>query len=779
MDDSYLRYIQQDYTSQRTALIDRLRLRWPGEWSDFSQNSIGMALVDIIAWNTSTLAYAMQSQLSESYSSSMRLRESAIRIGNSFLYRLHGPTPASLKCIISLPSALQVDSVFSHGSIVNVQLDDGTSLPFELVDDVVISAGKFSPEKVTAEFRYGSSYTGAVDEVVSNLVFTQGSRYVDATNTTFDLSTLIESGNELLYGGEYYSIDELSNQPGTLVSNRIVLTDPYSGSTAAATDVVVYDRSSTFIQGQRVNDNFVTPKLPGNNYCVALTRSGVLDGSISVSINGQVWSERDPINIASSSDAVYSVRLLPTGYYIIQFGDGSDGQVVPSSSSISVSYRVGVGSSGNISAGLMKSSIKGIGANNQLVTASVTNLVQGKGGHDEESVDEARLSIPRYIAANRRCVTQSDYETIALSYVDAALGRLARASANSGASSNSYLDGNVVTLYVWYNDGTGITASVPSPLCQAVEQYVQARCVSTDIVHVLSGSTQPVPLSALIRLASGFSKSAVIDSANTAMSSYLASLDVGETFKQQDAFSILSALPGVDTVSVVTPTSDISPSSRQEMWIDADKAGWQKLSYSETTANQDGTITIVYQVPVFPLSCWGISIRQESGGVSKSVFQLYPSADYGQAEIIPTPDNALTSGSLNLSTGRLELTYTGTAIYDISYSMSAITTYANEHQVDLWVNYSGINNQAKRAEIRAALKAWIHNFGPGYNLYASKLDGIAASSCNVSDVVAAISGVDAVTSVSFDSPQTSKTTVQVSSDELVVLRKIVILGYAN
>lgn len=774
MDDNYLQYIQQDYTSQRTVLINRLKQRWPGDWSDFSQNSIGMALVDLIAWNTSTMAYTVNSYLNESYVSSARLRESAVRIGNLYLYRLRGPTAAKVQCLAELSGVQQSDVTVSSGTLITAKADDGTTLPFELLNDVVIPAGKLSPESVKATIVYGGSYTGSSTEIVSKVQLTNGSMYADCSNTSTDLSTLVSAGDDLYYSGTYYGIASVSSQPGTDSKNRIVLSEAFSGDTVTATNVTIYDRRSTFVQGQTVTDNYTVPDVPGDNWVITLSRSNVLEGSVSVSVDGTAWTLSDGFSSDMKNNCCV-LRLLPTGKYVVQFGSSYWGSVPGGGGSVIVTYRIGFGSIGNVQENVIQSVVKGSTPSGQYVSVGITNPTQASGGQDEESVDEARSSIPSHIMANRRAVTCADYAKLATSYYDQTYGKLLNAVATTGSNENSYINGNVVTVYCWYSNADGIAPEVPLDLQRSVSSYLQERCVGTDIVVVANGSVRPLPVAVLIKVLSGYSQSTVEAAVLSAISTYLASLNPGDVLYQQEILSVIVKVNGVDQVSLITPTSDMAPATNKEMWISSQTSGWQILDYMDSSANSDGSTTMVYQLPVCPVSCWSINIRQESGGVSKSMLQLYP-LDGSQAVIIPTSTNGLQSGRLNILTGKLTLTYSGSTVYDISYALTPVSSYSSVKYVDTWITYSGIINKSKRAEIRSSLQAWIHNFGPGYTLYSKQVDDQLASLSNVTSVVKGISGVDDVTSVSFESPQNSKISVTSTSSELIQLRHIFVSG---
>ncbi len=73
--ESTLRYLKLDYQSHKDALLQRIRERWPIAWNDFLANSIGIVLVDIVAWGLATVAYVINRIGGENFVSTMTLRE--------------------------------------------------------------------------------------------------------------------------------------------------------------------------------------------------------------------------------------------------------------------------------------------------------------------------------------------------------------------------------------------------------------------------------------------------------------------------------------------------------------------------------------------------------------------------------------------------------------------------------------------------------------------------------------------------------------------------------
>ena len=103
--ETTLRYLKLDYASHKDALLQRVRARWPRIWNDFLTGSLGTVIVDIVAWSTATLAFAINRLASEQFISTMTLRESAVRLGSLVAYQLKNPQPATVSCEAALTTA--------------------------------------------------------------------------------------------------------------------------------------------------------------------------------------------------------------------------------------------------------------------------------------------------------------------------------------------------------------------------------------------------------------------------------------------------------------------------------------------------------------------------------------------------------------------------------------------------------------------------------------------------------------------------------------------------
>lgn len=95
-------------------------------------------------------------------------------------------------------------------------------------------------------------------------------------------------------------------------------------------------------------------------------------------------------------------------YLIIQFGDGSSGNIPPQGASIQATYRIGGGLNTNVGANTINQVLS-----TSLAVTAVNNPIAATGGVDEESIEHAKTEAPQTLKTSFRAVTASDYQTLA------------------------------------------------------------------------------------------------------------------------------------------------------------------------------------------------------------------------------------------------------------------------------------------------------------------------------------------------------------------------------
>jgi hypothetical protein len=139
---------------------------------------------------------------------------------------------------------------------------------------------------------------------------------------------------------------------------------------------------------------------------VVINSSG---SNIIVKVGGIQYTYSSSLVDNNPYDSVFSTTMDADGYTYIVFGDGVGGRIPPATYSITVTYRVGVGSAGNIAANsLAKNTLTGS------YNVTVAQLSVATGGADQESTDSIRINAPRALRTLRRAVSLKDYAYLAL-----------------------------------------------------------------------------------------------------------------------------------------------------------------------------------------------------------------------------------------------------------------------------------------------------------------------------------------------------------------------------
>lgn len=779
MANETLRYLKLDFASHKNALLQRVRARWPRLWNDFLSNSFGIVLVELMAWVTTTLAFAINRLAGENYINTMTMRESAVRIGSNFGYALRGPVPASLPCEAVITTPQTVALIIAQGTPVRTA--GPVPVAFEVSQDYTIEPGNLAPIQLIVEIAPGLS---GANTLAALAVVTNGSVNVDLTDSSIDLTQYVQAGQVFAtaVGGTEYGIVSIEGAPGAISNNRIVLADPWTGATGT-TQAVVYDKRILLTQGQTVSDRYVSPANVVPNYSVRLTQTPVIEGSPRVLVNSAVWTRVSSFAEATADEEVFLVQTLTTGETIVTFGNGVFGKAIPTEALIELTYRVGGGTAGNVGLNSISTSITGLlESTSSPVTVTLSNTTStGQGGRDAETLEEARVNIPYYVRANDRAVTLDDYQTLAQQFTDPAYGSVAYVR-SLVRYENSLLEGNVVTLYAWTTGHAGGLANLSPQLKQALIDYMRTKAVGTDYVQVLDGLSQPVPISLRFKAYEGFSvvdtQRLVEETVNTTINA----LRPGQTLIFSDMVRSLDEVYGVASLEMSTPLQNLDTGSTIELLTvpQADfvynlaRNGAGTPVYSEV----DGAFISLYeaQLPVFPVKAW--SIRLFLGANELTVM---PDLTAGYAMLLGEnlSDNTeqaedktyLYRSRVNLLTGKVQLWLVG-APGDLTMQLIPVQGYSVDRNIDLYIGYTGENTQTKRREIRAALRSWSDGLAIGGTLYATQISGVTASRSNVTDVVASLNGVTSVTRVALDTAASAQERLTALDTELFALASI-------
>ena len=232
---------------------------------------------------------------------------------------------------------------------------------------------------------------------------------------------LVPSGASDPFVSEYALVSVVEGTPvpyaHTQIQLRAALANCYERASTtinANVALVTHGQSVTEILGSgnasMPNQDFTLRQSP-LTYVQAPTPTG-RKSTLQMQVNGAAWTEVDSLYATTSSQQVFDVLNQSDGTADVQFGDGSEGALLPTGqNNLIANYRIGLGSAGNIAANTLTTLI-----DRPLGVSAVTNPGPATGGQDPQSIEDIRTNAPLSVLTLGRAVSVSDYENYAASF---------------------------------------------------------------------------------------------------------------------------------------------------------------------------------------------------------------------------------------------------------------------------------------------------------------------------------------------------------------------------
>jgi len=134
--------------------------------------------------------------------------------------------------------------------------------------------------------------------------------------------------------------------------------------------------------------------------------------SLTVSANGAAWTGVPTLYDQPATAQVYTTLNIPGGTAEVTFGDGVEGATLPTgTNNIQASYRVGLGSAGNVAANAITTLV-----DRPVGVSGVFNPQQATGGQDAQSIEDIRSNAPLSVLTLGRAVSLTDYQNFAANF---------------------------------------------------------------------------------------------------------------------------------------------------------------------------------------------------------------------------------------------------------------------------------------------------------------------------------------------------------------------------
>jgi hypothetical protein len=271
---------------------------------------------------------------------------------------------------------------------------------------------------------------------------------------------------------------------------------------ADANNNPIFDQDIVIPAGNVVNASIVglegktrTTNQVGNGaiaQTIPLTQYPVIYDSISVIVDGVKWDQVDYFT-DSQPRREYRVEFDSNYQAYVIFGNNRAGLIPSQGSSISITYRQGGGSIGNIvSRSIQKQTIINVTGINYPIPVSFANYTGGQYGYNGDTIDDIRSKLPAWARSQNRAVTGLDYKTLTDQFATPYQGQVGKSTAvlrNYGCA------GNIVDLYVLALDAPNNLMKASDELKVELQAYINNLSMITDHVCIRNGEVVYVDIS--------------------------------------------------------------------------------------------------------------------------------------------------------------------------------------------------------------------------------------------------------------------------------------------
>jgi len=562
-----IKYLNRDFNSFKTALIDYAKTYYPTTYNDFSPSSPGMMIMEMASYVGDVLSFYLDNQIQETYLQFARQSNNLFELAYMFNYKpkVTGAASVDLSVYQLLPSKLS-SSLYvpdfdyalkiNRNATVNSTLVGSISFLTQDEVDFTISSS-LSPTEITVyqissgnpTFFLLKKTVKAISATINTTSFSFGSPQkfqtveISADRMIGILDIMDSEGNE------WYEVDHLAQD-------------------------CIYDS----IKNTNINDpnNYVNQDAP---YLLKLKKiqrrfasKFINSGSMQIQFGAGTTNDSDE-EIIPNSDNVglglpFGQSKLTTAYSPTNFIFTNTYGIAPSNTNLTVRYLTGGGVTSNVPSNTLtqiKGEIKFLKNNLNSTTAqtiidslAVNNLEAANGGTDGDTIEELRQNIISNYNTQLRNVTQDDYLIRALS-MPPQFGVIAKAYIESTKVENINLGEipSILDLYVLtYNYNKNLTVSSDT-LKQNLSTYLSQYRVIGDSIRIRDAFVINIGIDFDIVVLPDYNNNDVLLSCINSLKDYfnIDKWQINQPILLKDLYILLDKVEGVQTVKNINITN--------------------------------------------------------------------------------------------------------------------------------------------------------------------------------------------------------------------------------
>ena len=295
------------------------------------------------------------------------------------------------------------------------------------------------------------------------------------------------------------------------------------------------------------------------NQTIQSRKKSVIYDSMQVFVDGVMWNKVDYFT-ESQPFREYRVEFNSDFAVYFIFGNGVAGMVPSKGSKISIYYRTGGGTIGNLVTNATQSSVLvNVPGLNYPIGVFLNNYTKAQYGYDGDTIEDIRRKLPMYLRTQDRAVTGLDYKTLTDLYVSPYNGQIGKSIAvlrNHGCAAN------IIDLYILSRKDKNTLEVASDQLKTELMSYIESKKMITDYVCIKDGVVVNVDVNISITMDKLYRK--FEDELRVKISNRIDAFfsinrwEYGRTLKENDLIKEFSDLKEIKSVDITFNTDDIT-----------------------------------------------------------------------------------------------------------------------------------------------------------------------------------------------------------------------------
>ena len=599
-------YVNRDFESIRSQLINYSQTYFPNTYTDFSETSPGMMFIEQASYVSDVLSFYLDNQIQETYLQYAQQTENIFQLAYMFGYKpkvtglatvtmtIYQQVPAKTEggaavpdysYALLLPENTSVSSNNGTNFIIQDQCDFSVSNSLDPTEVTIASVSSNEPNYYLLK-----KTRTAVSGQISSETYTMGAyqQFPTLNLSAENIADVVEVYDS--EGNNWYEVDYLAQD---LIYDGIKNTNTNDPNNFVNSNDAPY-----VLQTVSTNRRFVTRFTTQANLQIQFGAGQPLN------VDEEVIPNPDNVGLGLP----FEEDKLTTAYSPTNFVFTNTYGIAPSNTTITVRYLTGGGTNSNIQANALTrvssgqvvfaTSTQASAVEAQYVFNSlvVNNPSAASGGQDGDTVEEIRQNALGQSNTQLRNVTADDYLIRSLS-MPARFGVISKALTQKPNINNPDA---TLCIYVLTKNSNGNLTAASDTLKTNLQTYLNQYRMIGDVLDIKDAYVINIAVNFQIVTLPNYNNSDVIAKCTTELQNYfnIEKWQINQPIILKDLTVLLDKVAGVQTVQNISITNKAGTSS-----------GYSQYAYDILGATQGGIIYPPLDPSIFEIAYPGVDIQ--------------------------------------------------------------------------------------------------------------------------------------------------------------------------